>query len=163
MSRTNHFSEGFHEALASELAWGQSGIILRCSIPFSRMYCLISSLVKGGPLSLLTTCGSPWVEKILSNFGVTQLADVERTISTSGNHEYASMITNKYSPEGKGPQNSMWTVCQGSGVKGDIWRESGWILGLLAWHATHLSIILFTASSIPENQIFSCRSCFVFY
>ena len=49
-------------------------------------------------------------------------------ISTSGNHDYMSMTTNKYSPEGKGPQKSMWTVCQGSGGKGDIWRGSGWLL-----------------------------------
>ena len=46
-----------------------------------------------------------------------QVADVEQTITTSGNHEYALMTTNKYSPEGKGPQKSMWMVCQGSGGK----------------------------------------------
>ena len=82
--------------------------------------------------------------------------------STSGNREYASMATNKYSPEGKGPQKSMWTVCQGSGGKGDIWRGSGWLLGPLTWHAMQFLIILCTVSSIPGNQIFSRRSCFVF-
>ena len=80
-----------------------------------------------------------------------QLADVERTITTSGNREYAPMTTIKYSPEGKGPQKSMWTVCQGSGGKGVIWRGSGWLLGPLAWHAMQFLIILWTVSSIAGN------------
>ena len=69
---------------------------------------------------------------------------------------------NKYSPEGKGPQMSMWTVWQESGGKGDIWRGSGWLLGPLAWHAMQFLIILWAVSSIPGNRIFSQRSCFVF-
>ena len=63
---------------------------------FSCMDSFTSSLVKGSPLSLRTTCSIPCVEKILSNFGIMALADVDRTKSTSGNREYASMTTNKY-------------------------------------------------------------------
>ena len=118
--------------------------------------------MKGGPLLLLTTWGRPCVEKILSNFGMIQAADVVPTMSISANREYASITTSKYSPEGRGPQKSMWTVCQGSGGKGDIWRRSGRLLGSFSWHAMHLSIIFLTTSSIPGKQIFSQHSCLVF-
>lgn len=59
---------------------------------------------------------------------------------TSGNQEYASMITNKYSPVGSGPQKSMFSVCHGLGGKGDMWRGYGCFLGPLVWHARQFSI-----------------------
>lgn len=85
----------------SEFAWGHSGVILQCFIPFSSMYFLISSLVNGGPLLLWTISSIPWVENILSIFDMIALAIAE--ISTSGNCECASMITKRYSPVGNGP------------------------------------------------------------
>ena len=68
---------GFMKLSASELACGHRGVILQWSIPFSLIYSLIYLLVNGGPLSLCITCGMPCVEKILSIFGMMELADVE--------------------------------------------------------------------------------------
>ena len=42
----------------------------------------------GGPLSVESDFGMPWVEKILSNMGFSFLKLVEDTRSTSGNLEY---------------------------------------------------------------------------
>ena len=72
---------------ASALACGQSGVILLCSIPFSFMYSSISRLVNGGPLSLRIVLGIPCVAKIRSSLGIIAAADVDRTMSTSGNLE----------------------------------------------------------------------------
>ena len=62
-------------------------------MPFSLMNLLISSLLKGGPLSVLIMLGRPWVAKILSNLEIVVVANVERTISTSGNRELESITT----------------------------------------------------------------------
>ena len=67
------------------------------------MYVLNSILLNGGPLSLLLTQGIPCVANILSSFNMVVVPVVERMISTSGNREYASMATRKYSLVGKGP------------------------------------------------------------
>ena len=48
--------------------------------------CLVY-FVKGGPLSLLMTVGMPCVASIRSNLGIIALAEVEWTMSTSGNLE----------------------------------------------------------------------------
>ena len=53
-------------------------------------------------------------------------------MSTCGNREYASMATRSYSPVGKGPQKSMWTVCHSVGGNGDICSGSGFVLRPLA-------------------------------
>ena len=103
------FVIGFMKFSASEFSWGHSRIILKWLIPFSAMYFLNSQL-NGGPLSHLMVCGNSYVEKIPCNFGITVLAAVECTISTSGNLEYASITTNKYSHAGNGSQKSMHTV-----------------------------------------------------
>ena len=68
---------------------------------------------------------------------------------------WVCIYDDRYSPVGNGPQKSIWTVCQGSGGNGDIWRGSGWSPELLAWQAMHLPNFYFTLSSILGNQIFS--------
>ena len=78
-------------------------------------------------------------------------------MSTSGNREYASMTTRRYSPVGKGPQKSMWTM---HGV-GDICSGSGFVLGLLGWQARQPFSSVSTSWSIPGNHIFSPSNCFV--
>ena len=55
----------------------------------------------------LTIHGIPWLENILYIFGIIALAEVECTMSTLGNREYASMTTKRYSPIRNGPQKSM--------------------------------------------------------
>ena len=57
------------------------------------------------------------MEKIQSSLAIVPLPAVECIISTSGKREYASMTTSKYSPVGKGPQKSTFTVCHGLGGK----------------------------------------------
>eukprot|EP00795_Rhopilema_esculentum_P008878 gene8878-biopygen2045 len=47
----------------------------------------IPALLNGGPLSLLTTWGNPCVAKIRSSLAIVAEADVECTMSTSGNLE----------------------------------------------------------------------------
>jgi len=103
---------GFIKLFAFRLACGQSGVILWWSIPFSCMYSF-DLFTRGGPLSLLTTRGIPWVEKILSNLEMIEFTDVERTISTSGNCDYASMTGNIYSPAGKGHRSPCTWYAEG--------------------------------------------------
>ena len=80
-------------------------MVLLCLMPLSFKYLLNSWLVNGGLLSPHKTVGMPCVTKIRSSFGIVVDADVDRTILTSRNLEYASMTTNRYSPVGNGPQN----------------------------------------------------------
>ena len=70
--------------------------------------------------------------KIRSIFGIVALTDVDRTISTSGYREYASIAANKCSPVGNGPQKSTCIICHGSGGSGDICKGSGLFSGPLA-------------------------------
>ena len=58
----------FHKSLCFWVSLCDSAMIN--PILMHDLYSLISSLVKGGPLLLLTMYGVPWVEKILSNFGM---------------------------------------------------------------------------------------------
>jgi hypothetical protein len=57
---------------------------------FFPKYRLNSWLWNGGPLSLFNTFGIPCVAKIRASFNIVDFEDVELTISTSGNREYAS-------------------------------------------------------------------------
>ena len=43
---------------------------------------------------------------ICSSFGIVVDFDVDRTTSTSGNLEFPSMTTNRYSPVGNGPHSN---------------------------------------------------------
>ena len=96
--------------------------------------------------------GIPCLANIPSSFGMVDLADVEVTISTSGNRLYASMTTSKYSPVGKGPKKSMLTVCHGAGGNFVIFNGSGRAAGPVAWQAKQCLIIFSVRSSIPGNQ-----------
>ena len=71
-----------------------------------------SALLKGAPLSLLKTRGIPFAEKILSNLGMVDFAEVDLDISTNGKREYSAMTTNMYSPEGD------WDAGSSEGIMG---------------------------------------------
>ena len=88
---------------ASAFPCGQYGVENSGLIPSVSRYLRYSSPLNGGPLSDFTMLGMPCVAKILSNFGITVDALVDRTISTSGYLEYRSITTSKYSPVGNGP------------------------------------------------------------
>lgn len=61
---------------ASPLAFCHNGVILWCLNPNCSANCLNSKLWNGGPLSVFSSSGIPNNEKILSNRGITDLADV---------------------------------------------------------------------------------------
>ena len=130
-------------------------------MPFYSMYLSISWLVKGGPLSHCTTAAIPCVAKFWSNLGIIAAAEVDWTTWASGNLELASVTTSRYSPVGNGPQKLMLTVCQSAGGSGNICRGLGRVSGLLAWHATQASSVLFVSWLIPGNQTFSLSSLLV--
>ena len=68
----------------SPLACGHNGVMRRCVNPRSLPMFLKSSPWNGGPLSICTVYGMPCLEKMLSRFGITVLAEVDLMISTSG-------------------------------------------------------------------------------
>ena len=78
-------------------------------------YVEISLLLNGGQLSDIILCGSPCSENIFSSAEIVQLADVDNTISTTGQREYWSIVTNKYFEFGSGPRKSMFIVYHGCG------------------------------------------------
>ena len=84
------------------------------------IYVEIWLFLNGGQLSDTILCGSPCSQNIFSSAEIVQLADVDSTISTTGQHEYWSIVTNKYFKFGSGPRKSMFIVCHGCGgrVKG---------------------------------------------
>ena len=69
-------------------------------------------LLNGGLLSEIKTSGIPWTANILSSFGITATVFVECTMSTSGNREYLSITTSRYSFVCRGPksQHVMWSM-----------------------------------------------------
>ena len=72
---------------ARPLAPGSSGDTWIALMPAHFMYCWYSWLslpLKGGPPSVLTCSGKPWVANILSMWGMTALAPVLETNSISG-------------------------------------------------------------------------------
>lgn len=81
----NSFPSGFMKLSALAFPWGQSRVLVCHSMPRTCMYRSYSWPLMGGPLSVLIVSGMPWVENILSSFGIHTLASVELTISTSGN------------------------------------------------------------------------------
>lgn len=99
---------------ASPLAFGHKCVILWCLNPNCSANCLNSKLWNGGPLSVFSSSGIPNNEKILSNRGITDLADEDRSTSTTGYLEWSSITTNRYSPVGNGPQKSAETRDQDS-------------------------------------------------
>ena len=63
--------------------------------------------LNGGPLSDFTISGYPDRLNILSTTEITVSADVLLTTSSTGKRENSSIITNGYSPLGRGPQKSI--------------------------------------------------------
>ena len=72
------------------------------------MFCVLFKLVqiKGTSIVSLIVCGYPNCDRTLSNTGINVLTETDLIISTIGYLEYSSIITNKYSPVGSGPQKS---------------------------------------------------------
>ena len=67
-----------------------------------------------GPLSLLTDMGMPREAKVLSSLGITALALVEVTNSTTAHLDCFQTVTSRYSPAQIGPQKSIATSFHGS-------------------------------------------------
>ena len=68
---------------ASAFLWGCRGVIFLCLKPIYSDNLAISCTFKGGPLSIFMTHGTLNMENTLSRCGMTDLADVEETISTT--------------------------------------------------------------------------------
>ena len=63
----------------------------------------IITAIKGRTIIRCDGIWYPYVANILSSFGMTLDALVERAISTSGYREYLSITTRRCSPDGNGP------------------------------------------------------------
>ena len=109
-------------------------------------YVEIWLLLNGGPLSEINLCESPCSENIFSSSEIIQLADVDDTISTTGQRE--SIATNKYFEFGSGLGKSMFIVCHEYG--GRVEGSNGCGVGLFdtVAHKIHSYIFAFTLSSI---------------
>ena len=77
--------------MASAFPCGQYGAENAGLIQSTSRYFRCSSVLNDGPLSDFTTLGIPRVANILSNFGITVVALLDLTISTSGNLIYQSI------------------------------------------------------------------------
>ena len=103
------------------------------------------------------TTGTPCREKILSSFGMTALALVVVTISTSGKRLISSTTTSSSSPDGNRPTKSAATSCHGACGSDVMIKGSG--LGCVpfvaAWHERHLLTFSSNILSIWGNQTFS--------
>ena len=97
---------------ASALACGFSGVFGSWRKPKYLLKAQKSWLLNGGPLSLLTGTGMPSERKVLFIFGITALALVEVTNSTSAHLGCLHTVTNRYSPVWMGPQKSTATSFQ---------------------------------------------------
>ena len=76
--------------------------------------------LKGRPLSDFTFAGNKNVENTLSTIGITFSAAIDLVISTTGNREYSSMMTSRYSPVSTGPQKSIEMCCHGPSGNSDV-------------------------------------------
>ena len=80
----------------------------------------------------------PCLEKMLSRFGITVLAEVDVMISTSGKRLYSCVTTSNMSPDGSGPAKSTDTTHHGAGGRLDILSGSGCVDFLVVvWHDMH--------------------------
>ena len=102
------------------------------------------------------TLGHPNCEMILSRTGITVVAETDLTISTTGYRECSSIITNRYSPVGTGPQKSALKFSQAFSGIADILRGSmeDVFAYVAAWQAIQLLIRFSTCSSTLGNHIF---------
>jgi hypothetical protein len=94
---------------AWEFARGYDGVTRQSLNPMFSAYCRNGYQLNADSLSVLMTFGIPKVDMTLSSTGITVVADSDLIISTIGYLEYSSVITNKESPLGNGPQMS--AVC----------------------------------------------------
>ena len=83
----NNFLIGFINFSTTALPWGHSGVIVLHSIPRVFVYLSNSFPLNGGPLSVWIFDGTPYLAKIIYNFGMHVFASVELTTLTSGNFE----------------------------------------------------------------------------
>ena len=109
------------------------------------------------------TLRHPNCEMTLSRIGITVLAETELTISTTGYRECSSIITNRYSPVGSGPQKSALKFSHAFSGISDILRGSmeDVFAYVAAWHAIQLLIVSSTCSSTRGNHIFDLMNDFV--
>ena len=87
----NNLHKNFTNFSVKPLHSGSSGLTGENLNHISFVYSAISWLEYGGPLSVVSDSGMPWVEKILSGMGFSFLKLVEDTRSTSGKLEYWSI------------------------------------------------------------------------
>ena len=149
---------------ASLFALGQRAVILRCWKPRCSAKFLNSQSLKRGPLSLFKTSGIPYIAKIALSFGMVDLAEVDMTISTSGNRLYSSRTTTRSSPEGSGPRKSIPSsfhrVLGGVVIFRGSSRSALPVVAV--WHGKQLSTFSLTMLPKPENQTFSLMRRFVY-
>ena len=94
----------------SALACGHRGVILLCLHPICSMNSAKSCPLNGGPLSVLIWSGIPKIANILSRWGITVEAAVERMTSATGSLEYSSRMTIICSlPTGMDRQKPHWS------------------------------------------------------
>ena len=95
-------ANSFVQFLLCELFSQVFSLVARAVYPRYSEKFLNSSLLNGGPLSVLRMSGVLSNAKILSMTGMTALLDVECRIATMGNLLCASTITRRCSPDGSG-------------------------------------------------------------
>lgn len=133
---------------ASPLAFDHNGVILWCLNPKCSANCLNSKLWNG-PLSVFSSSGIPNTEKILSNRGITDLADDNRSSSTTGYLEWSYITTNRYSPVRNGPQKSAETRYHGSSViLSSVVVHAGFFLILAGWFQETILCLIIVALSL---------------
>ena len=81
-----------------------------------------------------TISGIANVENVLSSCGITVDADVERTSSTTGQREWSSVMTSRYSQEDNCLKSTLASL-EGDAGNGDICNGSRVVLSVAIWHA----------------------------
>ena len=125
----NNLHKNFTKFSVKPLHCGSSGLTGESLNPISFAYSAISWLEYGGPLSVVSDSGMPWVEKILSNMDFSFLRIVEDTRSTSGNLEYWSRTACRWYFPLMGPLKSACTFYQGRSGRKLGCRGTGCVCG----------------------------------
>ena len=116
-----------------------------------------SWLLNGGPLSLLTDTGIPSKVTVLSIFGITTLALVEVTNSTSAHLDFMHSVTSRYSPVWMGSQKSTATSFEGSLGMGVMCNGSRSCDTLTTWRRCQCWMCTSTILCSPGNHALVCR------
>ena len=131
--------------------------------PICCAYFLKATELNDGPLSVLRTLGHPNCEITLSRTGMMLFAANDLTISTIGYRECSSVITNRYSHVGRGPQKSALRFSHGPSGISDI--SNGSFDELLSevddWQARQHFTAVSTFSLIRGNHTFDRMKAFV--